>query len=482
MTQHKHLKDRVRARMARTGERYAAARRHVVAAAAPAVAADPAAPTHAAPGATATASAVAADPTAAPFLHLPGSVPAATALRTLLAARGVVAAHTGAPPSEALVYGIAGGVGIGMFQFHYAKENVGTFFLGARHRWDDDLAYLTAGAARFGLAVAVDESGGAMAAAAQLRARLADGPVIAWVDLACLPHRALPTAHEGSGYHVVVVQAAAGDSADALWLSDAGDAPVRIAAADLARARARIAKQRHRLLALGERSGQGVATADGLAAAVLSGLAACADGLVTPPRPGYRAGFTLDGLRVWAERLRGGGGRDGWPIVFPPGPRLWDALIGVHDWIESYGTGGGLGRPLQAAFLREAAAIVADNRLADAAAHYDALGAAWSDLAEAALPAGVPLFDAARTWSDARAARQSAPDDAAAAAEAEARAAWNALEAARAAAAVAPALSDADGRALCAALADRVDALHAAEVAGQARLAAVAGEVRPGAG
>lgn len=457
MTQHKHLKTMVRARMARTGERYAAARRHVVGADGGAGGAG-----HAPP------------PTTPSIVHFAGSVPAATALRTLLAARGVAAAHTGAAPSEALVYGIAGGIGIGVFQFHYAKENVGTFFLGARHRWDDDLAYLTAAAARCGFDVRVDETGGARTAAAQLDARLADGPVIAWLDLASLPHRALPAADAGSGYHVAVVQGrAAAHGSDAYVVSDAGDGPLVVGADDLARARGRIAKQRHRLLALGVATPPGIATADGLVAAVRAGIAAGADGLVTSPRQGYAKNFTLDGLALWAERLRGGG-KDAWAQVFPPGPRLWDACLGVHDWIEGYGTGGGLGRPLFAAFLTEAADVLADPSLLDTAAHYAALGADWTALAEAAMPAGVPLFDAARAWFDARAACQTAAgagEPAVQAAVAEAKAAWAALEAARADAAAAPPLAAADGQALCAALAERVAALHAAEQAGQAMLA-----------
>lgn len=455
MTQHKHLKTAVRARMARTGERYAAARRHVVG-----------------DGGGGRDPRPAGDPS---IVHFPGSVPAATALRTLLAARGVTAAHTGAAASEALVYGIAGGIGLGVFQFHYAKEDVGTFFLGARHRWDDDLAYLTAAAARCGFDVEVDESGGARTAAVQLDARLADGPVIAWLDLASLPHRALPAADAGSGYHVAVVQRiAAAPGARAYVVSDAGDGPLVLGADDLARARARIAKQRHRLLALGAATAPGIATPDGLAEAVRGGIAACADGLVTSPRRGYAKNFTLDALGLWAERLRGGGGKDAWARVFPPGPRLWDALIGVHDWIEGYGTGGGLGRPLFAAFLAEAAGLLADPALSRAADHYAALGAAWTDLAEAAIPAGVPLFDAARAWFDARAACQTAAgvgEPALAAAVAEALASWAALEAARADAAASPPRFAPDGQALCAALADRVAALEAAERAGQALLA-----------
>jgi hypothetical protein len=100
MTRQKHLKQLVRARMEKTGERYATARRHVVR--------DTPAGSNAARGGVS---------------HLTGNVPAATALRTLLTAAGVRAPHTNEPFSEAMVYGVAGGIGIGVFSFLYEKEN-----------------------------------------------------------------------------------------------------------------------------------------------------------------------------------------------------------------------------------------------------------------------------------------------------------------------------------------------------------------------
>jgi hypothetical protein len=84
MTSHKHLKSAVRARMARTGERYTAARRHLA-------------------GPTATA--------------LPGVLPGydtfgggrhhdSGLLTHVLAAFGAVAAHDGEPLDEPMVAGI----------------------------------------------------------------------------------------------------------------------------------------------------------------------------------------------------------------------------------------------------------------------------------------------------------------------------------------------------------------------------------------
>ncbi len=117
MTSRKHLKQLIRARMAKTGERYAAARRHIVA--------------------------EQPDPIA-------GSVPASAALRLLLAHAGFKAPHTGKAPTEALAFGIGGGVGAGMFAFHSAKEDFSSFYVAGRHLWQDDVTWFDAACRRFG--------------------------------------------------------------------------------------------------------------------------------------------------------------------------------------------------------------------------------------------------------------------------------------------------------------------------------------------
>jgi hypothetical protein len=108
MTMQKHLKERVRSRMQKTGESYTTARHHILN--------QP--PTTAAP--------TPVDPVLR--WHFPGNIPATTALRTLLSHAGVRNPRTGEPFSEALLFVIAGGIGVGMFTFFYEKENVASFF------------------------------------------------------------------------------------------------------------------------------------------------------------------------------------------------------------------------------------------------------------------------------------------------------------------------------------------------------------------
>jgi hypothetical protein len=358
MTVRKHLKQLVRARMAKTGERYAAARRQVIG----------------------TEHRPAADPAAR--WHFPGCVPATTALRVLLAHAGVTAPHTGKPFSEAMLFGVAGGVGIGVFSFFYEKEKFASFFVAGRHSLHDDVAYFKNACRRFGITPVVRETSGAKAAAGQLAAALADGPCVGWVDLAHLPHRGVPAKLSGSGYHVITVYRLDGDAA---LIGDLTDEPVSIPLADLAAARERIKKQKNRLLSI-----PAAPPSPPLLQLVRDGLRACHQGLTAG-----KSNFALKAIQTWADRMHGSKDKERWEHVFA-GPRLWTGLTSIHNYVEHYFTGGGLCRPLFADFLREAAGALARPRLRALAEQYAELGRGWSDLADAALPDAVPAMKEAK--------------------------------------------------------------------------------------
>jgi Butirosin biosynthesis protein H, N-terminal/Domain of unknown function (DUF4872) len=85
-----------------------------------------------------------------------------------------------------------------------------------------------------------------------------------------------------------------------------------------------------------------------------------------------------------------------WPERF--GERLPSALRGLRTFVVKAGTGGALFRSLHAEFLRDAAALLEDDGLADAAAVYGELSPAWVAAAEASAgddPAGAHAAAAA---------------------------------------------------------------------------------------
>ena len=380
MTTQKHLKARVRARMEKTGERYAAARAHVVGTRHVSAerAAGPATPV-----------------TVNGIRHFPGSHPETTALR-IVATHAGVRDGDGNPLSEPLVLAIGGGVGAGVFSFHYEKEHVSTLFLAGRHRWDDSRAFVEHACARLGIPVTISETGSKAQADRDLRAALEHGPAIAWVDLAVLHTRALPSGFAGGAYHVVTVYEL-DDVRNEAVIGDLAGQPIRIPLGILADARARIRAHRNRVLGL-----DGTSTSPrgpgNLADAIRAGLRATVEGLTNP----RGRNFSLEAFRDLAQRIHGTAGRDSWSRVFPRGPRLWNALSSMHEYVDHYGSGGGLMRPLFADGLAEATEFSGDERIAGLVDHYRALGRRWHELAEAALPAGVPLLDETGALQDRR--------------------------------------------------------------------------------
>ncbi len=424
MTARKHQKARVRARMSHTGERYAAARAHVVRGARP----------------------TEASPAPAPADR--GTNPAANALRRIVA-------DIGLDLGEPLALIVGGGAGIGVFQFHYAKEDLASLFLAGRYAWDDDLAFIDGALRRLGLEPVITETTSARVADRQLREAIQSGrPVIAWVDAAELGTRGYPAEYRGGAYHVVVVRAL-DDARGLALLDDLADGPVEVPIETFARARARIAKFRNRLLHL--RADARPPADDVVRAAIQAGLEAMHEGFDHP----RNRNFSLAALEDWSARLRGTG-KDAWPTVFPAGPRLWDGLASIHQYVEHYGNGGGLLRPMIAAGMREAAARVGDPRLVEVAASYDELGARWRDLAVAALPDEVPAFRRTRELQDRRARlyAEGGPD-----ADAHIEALWSETAGIRAAMADDFPLDDAASRSLLVRLAEMVDGLHEREMA-----------------
>lgn len=460
MTAHKHFKQLVRERMKKTGERYAAARRNLLS----------------------EQSEPPLDPAAR--WHQPGQISAATALRVLLNAGGVPNPLGGGGWTEEAAFGLAGGIGIGVAAFLYEKEDFASFYVAGRHLWHDFEAYFRGALDPLGIRPQVRESGGSKAAEANLREALAAGrPCIAWVDAPSLPHRGMPEWMRGGGYHVITVYSL-DELKNTVLIGDSSDAPIELPLEVLTAARGRIKKDKYRLLWIEPGDARSEQPAPAAEKLIRDSLRRCADGLVS--RPIKQAGdmFHLDGLANWAQRMHGKASKESWSNVFSRGGRLWQGLTSVFEYIEHYGTGGGLCRPMFARYLGAASRTVKtlDHRavttvvrqLDGLAEHYAALGAAWSELADAALPDHVPLFREAKDLLTRKAELWA---DVGPVATEEIQAVWSRLgELSRAAKADFP-LSEAECDALRADLRGRIEQIHAAEVAGLGLLRSASGGV-----
>jgi hypothetical protein len=361
MTTHKHLKDAVRARMARTGERYTTAHRHLTAAAsAPA-------PPHVVPG----------------YRSFGGGRHHDSGLLTnVLAAAGVTAAHDGEPLDEPMVAGLAGGIGFMYFTFSYAGELPTMTIVPRIH----PRPFLSGALERAGIAHRVSETTSVAKAARELDAALAAGRTpICTVDRAALPEQVWTDCYPGAEPHDVAV---VGRRGNVLLIDDDRLEPVAVPADAFAAARAGHAKSRHRMLVVEPTAGP-----VDLAPAIRSAVTVTVHDLTEDVMPGNFAGnFGLRGMTKWADAVADRRGPKGWARLFDSGPAFAHAMRRLHDCLTSAYSSPGAMRPLYVDFLTSAAALTADPALGEAAEGYARAGKLWAAIADTALDGGMAPY------------------------------------------------------------------------------------------
>ncbi|TFV86345.1 DUF4872 domain-containing protein [Blastococcus sp. CT_GayMR20] len=355
MTSQKHLKAAVRARMARTGERYTTARRHV------------------------------AGHTAPP--PLPGVVPGyrtfgggrhhdSALLAHVLEATGVTAAHDGRPLTEPMVAGLAGGIGFMYFSFSYAGH-VPTMTIVPRIH---PRPFLAGALERAGIRHRAAETTSAAKAGRELDAVLDAGrPAICTVVRSALGYGdRLDPFSAADPYDVAVV----GRRDEHLLLDDGRLEPNPVPPELLAAARAASRASRHRMLVV-EPGGAPVE----LAGAVRASLAVTLHDLTEDVTAKNFAGnFGLRGLAKWADAVADRGRKTGWSRLFDSAGAHASSMHRLYDCLTTEYSSPGAMRPLYADFLAEAADLLEDGDAArDAGDRYAQAGELWAAIAEAAV-------------------------------------------------------------------------------------------------
>ena len=353
MTARKHLKARIRARMAQTGERYVTAHRHVVGEA------DPVMTDHG-------------------YALRGGVHPDTAAVANVLAHHGVACGHTGEPLSEAMVLGIGGGLGAGYILWEFESRGGAILVLGFRNRWQYPDRWMRAVLERLAVPAGHFETGGARTAARQLDEALAAGrPALATIDLQSIGYWHLPPEMDGRGGNPIVVYAIEGD---VVHVDDRFVGPRTVSREVLDAARARVGSYRNRLCVIEPDCAE--LPVEVLRDAVRAGLADAAEHLSASSDS-----FGLPAWRKWARMMTGAGAK-AWPRVFASGRGLAGALLSTYEGIQPVGLDGGHLRGLYADFLDEAAALLEEPALAEGAAAWREAAARWHALAELALPEG----------------------------------------------------------------------------------------------
>jgi hypothetical protein len=315
-----------------------------------------------------------------------GINPETSLLRHLLEWHGVVAPHTKAPPTEALVLGIAGGLG----GSYWVSQMYGwtSVAIGGRHNPHDVHGkYIENACLRLGLPTDRRESTSTKAGEAALRETLAAGhPGIVWVGMAGMPYFGLPREHAKGSVHTILITGI-DDARGTVRICDTSIRSVSATLADLAYARAANTILKNRVMSIRAPAGP-----VDLGRAILPGIRICVEGLTNQPI----RDFGLEAFRQWADLVAKDDDKKGWGHLFSTGDRLLGALIESYESIETKGTGGGLLRPLYAQFLEEAATILKKQALAQAATAYRVAGTLWSKVAAALLPDGHAALKEAR--------------------------------------------------------------------------------------
>ena len=166
-------------------------------------------------------------------------------VRNFYAYRGVTAPHTGQPYSEALLMGISGGAVMAYFSFAYEGYDPHVAIL-TRNTFDPMNRMLE----RLGVVQTILHTGKPDKAVANLIDTLESStPAIVWADMFSLPYNALPYDKSMWGMAPIIVYGY-DESADTVWIADRSSVALTMTTAELAAARARIKKDKFRILTL----------------------------------------------------------------------------------------------------------------------------------------------------------------------------------------------------------------------------------------
>ncbi|MEV4172764.1 BtrH N-terminal domain-containing protein [Nonomuraea sp. NPDC049709] len=290
MTEHKHLKRRVRERMAKTGESYTTAHRHVTA--------QPAHPAH------------------------PAHHHEAALLRSVL----------GGGHSEAMLLGLGGGIGFMYFVFEYAGHAPMLTIVAQAH--PEPIIPLALG--RAGVPHEIRRTGSAKVAERTLRAALDAGRrPICTVARHVLPWR--PSLPFPDPVDVAVL----GIDGEVVHVQD--DQPGELPFSEFMAAWSALKKSKHQLIEI-----TGTASRPPEVAEAIRDTAAKLTGPVLGNS--FDVNFGLSGMRKLAAQLADTTGRQGWTRRFPDRDAVLDRL---RDCLETEYTTPGATRPLYADFLAE---------------------------------------------------------------------------------------------------------------------------------
>lgn len=289
--------------------------------------------------------------------------------------------HTGKPISEALLFGVGGGMNFGYFFFHYEGYDPQVNIL-TRNTFNAFEPIL----GRLCIAYESKQTTSANKGVTNVTDALENGqaPII-WADMYHLPYYGLEYDEQNWAMMPMVVYGVEGDI---VHIADRARKGLSVSSEDFALARARVKKERHRVVTLD------APNSDKLASAVSLGLWDCIKLYTEKPPRGSAKNFGFKAYDKWIELLTRPKAKGSWAKTLPRGRELYVGLTTAFNFSMLFGkdTTHTAERYMMADFLEEAATILEKPAPADAAPIARKAGDAWREMGEILLPDDVPLL------------------------------------------------------------------------------------------
>ena len=293
--------------------------------------------------------------------------------------------ESGKALSEAMLMGISGGAAFGYFVFDYKDTDPHVSLL-PRNTFDPLDTLLE----RLAIPQDVHNTTDPGKGERNLIEVLEGGrPAIVWADAYRLPYNALDSAEmEWAMMPILVFGYENGE----VSIADRSGRPLNVSTDDLARARARVKKDKFRVLALG------APDLNKLHGAIQKGIWQCIALYTEAPPKGGRDNFGFAAYEKLAKMLTNTRNKQSWERLLPPGRRMYAALAGsgfqpgAFGWARTFPSNLVDDRRLYADFLEESAPILKRPDLKAVGSHFRASSEAWLQFSDQLLPVEVPLL------------------------------------------------------------------------------------------
>jgi hypothetical protein len=324
-------------------------------------------------------------PTLSDYDHFAGRHWETGSVHNYFAYHGVKAPHTGQPYSEALLMGISGGLLMGYFSFAYTGHDPHVALL-TRNTFNPLDTLLT----RLGVVQHLQHTTDGKKAVRYLTEALEEStPTIVWADAFSLPYTGLGPRQDYWAVFPILVFGYDED-ADAVSIADRAAVPLKVTTSELAAARGRIKKDKHRLLTMDPPE------ASKLPIAVQQGIWDCLKRYTEAPVKNAAKNFGLAAFQRWAEVLTNPKDKQSWAKVFPPGVAMYSGLLSAYDRLGLGTLTAETDRDLYAGFLEEAAQILNRPALKQAAEQFRTAARGWGVLSLTLLPDRIKPFKQTR--------------------------------------------------------------------------------------